>query len=87
MHSYTKKFVRDPHSSFQCQRSESQRIVDHGKGLTALQKACRDGDVETVNSFLQEGLTEEHILRKDACGETALHDSILEGLEQIQIQT
>ena len=53
--------------------------MDHVHGVTALQLACRNGDTERVINYINDGLTENMILRKDACGETALHDSIKNG--------
>ena len=56
------------------------RIVNTVHRITALQKACCDGNDELVQHFLDEDLTDEHILRKDRCGETALHDAIKNGM-------
>ena len=56
------------------------KIVNTTNGITALQKACCDGNEEQVQHFLDEDLSDEQILREDLCGETALHDAIKNGM-------
>ena len=56
------------------------RISNGLNGITALQKACCDGNDQLVQHFLDVDLTDKHILRKDLCGETALHDAIKNGM-------
>lgn len=55
------------------------KIVNQAHSITALQRACCDGNDEQVKTFIDEDLTDENILRKDLCGETALHDAIKNG--------
>ena len=54
------------------------RIANSLEGTSALQRACRDGDENRVKHLL-EGVTDEHILRRDKSYETALHDAIRNG--------
>ncbi|KAL5265063.1 hypothetical protein ACHWQZ_G005969 [Mnemiopsis leidyi] len=66
-----------PSQETRCYRG-ALRIVNPITNKNSLQKACSDGDEKKVTSFL-EGLSDLHVLKRDKCGETALHDAIKSG--------